>query len=159
MITYKANGDVQANGEDRPKQPALHGVHDLKMTLDLEAHTIVFACDGGDGCEPMKYKGDWEQVRIFCCFGSSDQVITIVSIVGGGASCSLGGAWWLGSAEEQVANLVGIIDSLKNQASNTLALLAPLIAVWANDAAVTSNEPRLSTNVSHGAAVGHLDTK
>ena len=83
MITYKANGNVQANGEDRPKQPALHGVHDLKMTLDLEAHTIVFACDGGDGCEPMKYKGDWEQVRIFCCFGSSDQVITIVSIVGG----------------------------------------------------------------------------
>ena len=161
MITYKANGDVQANGEDRPKQPALHGVHDLKMTLDLEAHTIVFACDGGDGCEPMKYKGDWEQVRIFCCFGSSDQVITIVSIVGGGASCSLGGAWWLGSAEEQVANLESTVHSsiVDGGAASLTTLLSGNRAVEAALEYVAISETIVSIDAPAGRAAEDIDAQ
>ena len=111
LVYYKADGSMQTGGRDASSGRSLQGTHTLTITVEMSAKTVTFAVDD-DEYPPLAIDGDeWESTRIFACFGSSNQSVTIVDMVGSAGGIRTGSAWWLGDGDAQSTALTTRVHS------------------------------------------------
>jgi hypothetical protein len=111
IVYYKADGSMQSGEESSMSGgPTLRGEHTLTIKVEMSAMSVTFAIDGVDR-PPLAIKGDaWDSTRLFACFGSSNQYVEILDVVGSFGDSS-GSAWWLGDGDAQSAALTARVHS------------------------------------------------